>query len=69
MRTHVTPPTISKRLGVATSKVISWILTGELRGVNLAARTGGRPRYRVAEHDLEEFLANRSPSVDHGAKE
>ena len=58
-----TPPTIAKRLGVSTEKVIGWLVAGELRGCNLAARTGGRPRYRVSEVDLAEFLERRSASV------
>lgn len=60
---YLTPPTIAKRLGVSCEKIVGWILAGELRGSNLAARTGGRPRYRVSEADLAEFLEQRSASV------
>ena len=62
-RQYVTPPQIGERFGVSTEKVIGWLLAGELRGFNLAARTGGRPRYRVSEADLAEFLERRSASV------
>lgn len=60
---YLSPPKIAKRLGVSCEKVIGWILGGELRGSNLAARTDGRPRYRVAESDLAEFLDRRNAAV------
>jgi excisionase family DNA binding protein len=60
---YLTPPEVARRLGCATEKIIGWILAGELRGSNLAARLGGRPRYRIAEADLEEFLDRRSAAV------
>lgn len=65
MRTqdYLTPPIIAKRLHISCEKIIGWLLAGELRGSNLAARTGGRPRYRVSEADLAEFLERRSASV------
>lgn len=66
MQTHVeylTPPTIAKRLGVSVEKIIGWILAGELRGANVATKLGGRPRYRVSESDLAEFLERRSAAV------
>jgi transposase len=60
---YLTPPAIAKRLGVSCEKVIGWLLAGELRGSNLAAKLGGRPRYRVSEADLSDFLERRSASV------
>ncbi len=60
---YLSPPKIAKRLGVSCEKVIGWILAGELRGSNLAARADGRPRYRVAESDLAEFLDRRNAAV------
>lgn len=59
----LTPPQLAKRAGVSCEKVIGWILAGELRGFNFAAKTGGRPRYRVAESDWQEFLDRRSAAV------
>lgn len=60
---YVTPPVIAKRLRISCEKVIGWILAGELRASNLAAKLGGRPRYRVAEADLADFLERRSAAV------
>jgi len=59
----LTPPAVAKRLGVSCEKIIGWLLAGELRGVNLAANATGRPRYRISESDLADFLAKRSASV------
>lgn len=56
----LTPPQIAKRLGVAPDKVRLWIAKGELRATNLVARHGlQRPRWRVAEADLEAFMRRR----------
>ena len=59
-RDYMTPPTVARLLGVAHDKVLQWITSGELRAVNLAARSGGRPRYHVAQADLESFLQTRA---------
>ena len=55
-----TPPELAATLRVNPSKVISWIKSGELRAANLATRTNGRARYRIAKADVEAFLARRS---------
>jgi len=43
---YLTPPQVAKRFAVDPAKVLCWIRGGELRAVDLATRTGGRPRYR-----------------------
>ena len=55
-----TPPQVGERYGVSADKVLAWIRVGELRAVNVAARVGGRPRWRVAESDLLAFEERRS---------
>ncbi len=60
---YSTPPQLGKRARIAASKIIGWIECGELRGVNLASSTTGRPRYRIAESDWQDFLRRRSGSV------
>jgi len=55
----LTPPQIARQLGVDAAKVIRWIGSGELVGVNVATSTGGRPRWRVAPEELEAFLGRR----------
>ena len=57
---YLTPPQIAERYGVDPQKIISWIRRGELRALNVAAVTGGRPRYRISPADLAIFEASRS---------
>jgi len=59
----LTPPQVAERLRVSREKVIGWILAGELKGCNLAAKSSSRPRYRVSEEDLTVFLDSRSAAV------
>jgi hypothetical protein len=60
----LTPPDIAKILQIKPGKVIGWIDRGELSAVNIAADRAGRPRWRISQSSLEEFLAargNRKP--------
>jgi transposase len=59
-RTKLTPPQIARRFGISPDKVVGWIRSGELRGVNVATTAGGRPRYVVDEADLAVFEQRRS---------
>ena len=45
-------------------KILTWITTGELRAINLANRTGGGPRYRIAASALADFLNRRAASAE-----
>jgi len=54
-----TPPQLAKMLGIEPPKVIGWIKRGELRAVNVADRTGGRPRWRISPDAVENFLRVR----------
>ncbi len=60
MMSYHTPPTVAESLGVNESKVLAWIRSGELAAVNVAAHVGGRPRWRIAQSDLELFLLRRT---------
>jgi excisionase family DNA binding protein len=53
---------VAEALGVNATKVIGWINRGELRAVNVAARTGAgcRPRWRITEKDFKCFEASRT---------
>jgi excisionase family DNA binding protein len=55
----LTPPVVARILGVDPSKVLGWIRRGELRAVNVATSSGGRPRWRIAPSDLKAFLQRR----------
>lgn len=53
-------PQVAAILGVNTAKVRTWIQTGELCGINVAVRRGGRPRWRITSAGLESFVQARS---------
>jgi hypothetical protein len=57
---NLTPPQIAQRLGVAPRKVIQWIVSGELRALNLASRGSRRPRYSVSLDALRDFEQART---------
>lgn len=54
-----TPPEIAAQLGVEPEKVRDWIERGELIAVNIAARTTGRPRWRISTEEFQHFLVRR----------
>lgn len=60
IRQHATPAAIAEALGVNTDKVLTWIHRGELRAVNVAVSTVGRPRWRIALEDAEAFMRRRT---------
>jgi len=59
-RSKLSPPELAAQWGVDTHKVLAWIRSGELRAVNLAARIGGRPRYKIDLADVAVFEARRA---------
>jgi excisionase family DNA binding protein len=59
-RKWYSPPQVAEQLGVNPEKVIGWIRSGELRAINVAARLGSRPRFRIGEADLLAFVQQRS---------
>jgi hypothetical protein len=62
----LSPTQVARQLGCRDSKVTSWIKSGALRAVNLAADPNGkRPRLRISPDALSDFLLSREvvPSV------
>ena len=56
----LTPPAIAKQLGVSPEKVVTFIRNGELAAVDVSLRPGvGRPRFRVNQDYLDDFLRRR----------
>ncbi len=55
----LTPPDLARRWGVSPDKIRAWIESGELRAINLAARLGGRPRWRIDPAAVAEFEERR----------
>lgn len=54
----LTPPEVAKILGVSADHVVEYINRRELKAVNTSLRD--RPRWKVSEANLEEFIQNRS---------
>ena len=62
--TFKTPPALAREWGVEPAKILSWLRSGELRGVNLAASLGGRARWKIPPDAIEDFLRRRSSSPE-----
>ncbi len=60
---YLTPPQVAKMLGCKAEKVIGFIRRGELRAPNIADKLAGRPRYRIAAQDLQDFLDRRAAAA------
>lgn len=58
--TYVTPPQYARSRGVKPAKVLAWIASGELVGVNMADSPSGRPRWRISPEAIENFERRRS---------
>jgi excisionase family DNA binding protein len=54
----LTPPEVAKILGVSADHVVEYINRRELKAVNTSLRD--RPRWKVSEANLEEFIQKRS---------
>ena len=61
-RTTYSPPELAKLLGVKSTKVLTWIATGEITAINVATRRDGQPRWRIEAAEAERFKASRSSS-------
>jgi excisionase family DNA binding protein len=62
----LTVPEVARLLRVRQTKVRNWIRRGDLRGVNITEKCGGRAEYRIRPEDLEAFSllrATQSSSV------
>jgi hypothetical protein len=55
----VTPPELARRWGVSADKITFWIVTGQLRAIDVSMRRGERPRYLIDEDDIAAFEAAR----------
>ena len=54
----LSPPKVAKLLGVAVEQVHAFIARGELKAFNLSLHD--RPRWKIAEEDLNAFLESRA---------
>ncbi len=54
-----TPPQVAEQFGIDAAKVLGWIHSGQLIAVDVSAKRGGRPRWRISQSALDSFLAGR----------
>jgi excisionase family DNA binding protein len=62
MPSFYTPAQVAELLAVDQGKILAWLHSGELHGINIAKRAGGRPRWRISSEQLQAFLQSRSTS-------
>ena len=58
----LTPPRLAKQLEVKPEVILSWIHARELHAVNMAGAGFKRPRWRIPNESVAEFLQRRMPS-------
>lgn len=56
----LTPPQVAEQLGVDPATVICWIRSGQLKASNVG-KGAQRPRYKIRQSDLDQFLKSRQP--------
>ncbi len=54
-----TPKSVAEMLGIDQGKVLAWIHTGQLIAVNVAESLTSRPRWRIADSEVDAFLNRR----------
>ena len=57
---HLTPPALAERWGVAPEKILGFIRTGTLRAFDVRGQGSTRPRYRIPLDAIVEFESRRS---------
>jgi len=60
MTQHYPIDVIAERLAVDARRVRGWIRSGELPAIDVGPARGKHRRWRIAESDLELFLARRA---------
>lgn len=58
-----TPPDVARELGVEVHKILAWIHSGKIKAVNLALEIGGRPRWKIHQSEIDQFLEARTTQV------
>lgn len=53
------PAAVAKMLTVKVDVVYQWIRAKQLTAIDVSERRGGRPRWRISEEALQEFLRSR----------
>jgi len=58
----LTPPEVARLLRCRESRILADIRSGRLRAINLS--DGVRPRYRVSQQALDDYLLSRTVSPE-----
>jgi hypothetical protein len=61
--TTITPAQFGRRYGVGVMKVLHWLNTGELTGIDVSLGRKLKPRWRIRQVDIELFEARRANSA------
>lgn len=59
-REFLTPPEAAAVVRMDVHRILTLIRSGELRASNVATRLSGKPRYRIARADLQDWLDRRA---------
>jgi hypothetical protein len=57
---YFSPADVADRYGCDIHKILAWLRSGELRGIDVSARRGTKPRWRIDPADLAAFEASRA---------
>ncbi len=59
MSTYHSPADVAAALRTKVDRVYDHINSGQLTAVNIAQQRGGRPRWRISDEALDQFLRSR----------
>lgn len=59
-RPYLSVRELSADLGIDPGKILHWLHTGQLAGINVAENPSGRPRWRIPREAWEQFQSARS---------
>lgn len=59
---YLTTSQAAELLGIDANKVTRWINSGQLTAINIAQSISGRPRWRISQEELDQFLIRRQSS-------
>lgn len=57
---YLTPPEAARIVRMKADRIIALVRSGEIKASNVATKLSGRPRYRIALSDLQDWLDRRA---------
>jgi len=55
----MSPRQAARLIGVAVSKILTWVRSGEMPAINVASVRCGKPQYRILPHHLAQWERGR----------